>query len=305
MNILFLMKPYDDMNYKKDTSYILMKGAAERGHTVYYLPQGGISLMGSAAQFEVEEIQVEQPLTIKQKMTLHSDNVDAIFVRTDPPFDSQYLMDTLLLDRLPPHIKVVNSGAGIRTVNEKVFATQFTELTPETLISSNKQMLLKFIKDQGKTILKPTDGFGGSGIFKVSPEAENLSVILETLTHNFTKEVIAQAYIKDAETGDKRILLVNGDPLGAVLRVHPENDHRNNFFAGGHEEPCDISEHDMKIVNRLKPHLIENGLFFVGIDIIGNFLIEINVTSPTCLQEMNRLYSKSLHYEVIEALENL
>ena len=243
MNILFLMKPYDVMNYKKDTSYILMKGAVERGHSVYYLPQGGISLTGNSALFDVEELDVNEPLQAKQTLTLHSDNVDTVFVRTDPPFDSQYLMDTLLLDRLPKHIKVVNSGAGIRSVNEKVFATQFSDLTPETIISSNQQHLRDFISQHKKTILKPTDGFGGAGIFKVSPEAENLSVILETLTENYSREIIAQAYIKDAEAGDKRILLVNGDPIGAVLRVHPENDHRNNFFAGGHEEPTEITEH--------------------------------------------------------------
>jgi glutathione synthase len=139
----------------------------------------------------------------------------------------------------------------------------------------------------------------------VSPDSDNLSVILETLTENFSREIIAQAYVPAAEKGDKRILLLNGEPLGAVLRVHKKGEHRNNFFAGGTEEPTTITEHDLKIVERIKPYLIERGLFFVGIDIIGDSLIEINVTSPTCLQEMNRLYSKGLHQEVIEALENL
>lgn len=305
MNILFLMDPYEAINYLKDTSYILMKGAAERGHTVYYLPQGNITLNGDHALFDVEELEVNQPLSAKQTTTLHSDKVDAIFVRTEPPFDSQYVMDTLLLDRLPKHIKVVNSGYGIRDVNEKIFATQFTDITPSTLVSSQKKHLLDFIQQHGDVILKPTDGFGGEGIFKVSPTADNLSVILETLTQNFSKEIIAQPFIKDAEKGDKRILLLNGDPLGAVMRVHKKGEHRNNFFAGGHEEICEITKRDIDIVNQIKPFLIERGLFFVGIDIIGEYLIEINVTSPTCLQEMNRLYSLELHKEVIEALENL
>jgi glutathione synthase len=305
MKILFLMKPYDGMNYTKDTSYILMKGAVERGHSVYYLPQGNITLKGTEALFDVEELAVEEPLKKKQDITLHSNDIDAIFVRTDPPFDAQYIMDTLLLDRLPKHIKVVNSGHGIRDVNEKIFATQFTDITPTTLISSQRLHLTEFLQEHGTCILKPTDGFGGAGIFKVSPDSDNLSVILETLTENFSREIIAQAYVPAAEKGDKRILLLNGEPLGAVLRVHKKGEHRNNFFAGGTEEPTTITEHDLKIVERIKPYLIERGLFFVGIDIIGDSLIEINVTSPTCLQEMNRLYSKGLHQEVIEALENL
>lgn len=305
MNILFLMKPYASINYEKDTSFILMKGAEKRGHNVYYLPQGGISIDEGKAFFDVEELRCNNPLSIIKKTKLTDAEVDVIFVRTDPPFDTLYQTDTLLLDRLPKHIRIVNSPNGLRSVNEKIFATQFSDLIPPTLITAKKSAIHAFLRKHGSIVLKPTNGFGGEGIFKLTPSSANINVICELLTHNETTPIIAQAFIEDAEEGDKRILLLEGEPLGALLRVHNDTDHRNNFFSGGHEQPCKITQRDHEIITAIKPKLLEYGLFFVGIDIIGNFLIEINITSPTCLQEMNRLYNVSLENSVIEALEKI
>jgi glutathione synthase len=154
-------------------------------------------------------------------------------------------------------------------------------------------------------IAKPTDGFGGQSIFHIKANGPNMNVILETLTNNWTNDIIVQKYIPEAQHGDKRILLLNGNPLGAVLRLHADNDHRNNFFSGGKPHAAEITKRDQEIIDHIKPELKKLGLYFVGIDIIGDYLIEINVTSPTCLQEMNRLYHDHLEDRVIDFSEKL
>ena len=198
---------------------------------------------------------------------------------------------------------VVNNPTGIRTVNEKIWATQFTNIIPSTLVGRHKQDLREFLARHKHIVAKPTDGFGGQSVFQIKEKDVNTNVIFETLTNMHTKDIILQQFIPESNDGDKRILLLNGDPLGAVLRVHSENDHRNNFFSGGKPQPADITERDQKIIDVLKPHLKKLGLYFVGIDIIGNYLVEVNVTSPTCLQEMNRLNGVELQHDVISFVE--
>lgn len=309
MTFLFLMDPLETVIFEKDTSFILMLGAHNKGHTVCFLPEGGITLRNGKIYFHAVKVKPQavshEPFVIERPVKLSQDDVDAVFIRTDPPFDKEYLMATWLLDRLPPRVKVINNAQGIRTVNEKVWATQFTSIIPPTIISSNKHDLLEFLKDEPDAITKPTDGFGGQSVFHIHPTQGNTNVILETLTDRWNKEIIMQRYVPDSKDGDKRILLLNGEPLGAVLRKHSADDHRNNFFAGGKPLATEITAGDLKIINVLKPELQKLGLYFVGIDIIGNYLIEVNVTSPTGLQEMNRLYNVSLENKVIEFVEKL
>jgi glutathione synthase len=214
-------------------------------------------------------------------------------------------MNTWLLDRLPSHIPVMNAASGIRAVNEKVWVSQFTSLVPRTLISRDRSEMMRFIAREKNVIAKPTDAFGGQMVFLVKKGDSNINVILEALTQRGTKEIILQQYIPAAAKGDKRILLLNGEPLGAVLRVHAAGEHRNNFFAGGKPVAAKITARDKEIIAALKPHLIRMGLYFVGIDVIGDYLIEVNVTSPTCLQEINRLYKKRLEDKVIDFVEGL
>ena len=304
MKFLFLMDPLETVNVLKDTSFIFMHGAHERGIEVYYLPIGGITLKNAELFFNVTRVtpqKVEgQPFLIHEELTLAQADVSAVFIRTEPPFDSDYIMHTWMLDLLPDSIPVFNKPSGVRDVNEKVWTAQFSDLVPRTVITRNEAMFKDFLKEEGLIIAKPTDGFGGAGVFKVSQDGDNRSVIFEILSENGKKDVILQEYIPEAEKGDKRILLLNGDILGAVLRVHGKDDHRNNFFAGGTAQACDITTRDREICKKLKPYLIEKGLMFVGIDIIGDKLIEVNVTSPTCLQEMNRLYDLKLEDKVID-----
>ena len=309
MNMIFLMDPLDTVVFEKDTSYILMRGAHRAGHTVYYLKPGNISLVNGDVHMVVEEIipnASPDPLFERRgSQTLTGAEIDVVFIRTDPPFDVDYLTHTWLLDRLPPSSRVINSPHGIFTVNEKLWATQFTDLIPRTVVTRSRDIFTSFLKEEQQVVLKPTDGFGGQGIFQVKADDTNANVMFESVTANSTRDAIIQQWIPEAQQGDKRILLLAGEPLGAVLRVHGDQDHRNNFFAGGHPEPAEITERDKHVIAQLKPHLLELGLHFVGIDIIGEHLIEVNVTSPTCLQEMNRLYSQSLEDDVIRFVETL
>ncbi len=309
MNFVFLMDPLESVNPKKDTSYCLMLGAKARGHTVYYLRKGGMSLINGEIVMDAQEVfpqkDEHQPFRIIGHARLTPRETDAVFIRTDPPFNQDYLEHTWLLDHLPPSIPVINRPSGVRSLNEKIWAARYTDITPRTYIGRDEREIGTFLTTADRFIAKPTDGFGGQGVFLVSPTGQNTQVILETLSDRFTRDIILQEFVADSEIGDKRILLLDGEPLGAVLRVHKHGEHRNNFFSGGKPVAVEITNRDREIIARVRPDLKKLGLIFVGIDIIGDYLIEINVTSPTCLQEMNRLAGKNLENRVIAFTENL
>ncbi len=307
MKFVFLMDPLETINIAKDTTFVFMLESARRRHQVYFLPEGGIIRQEGKTYFNVSEVipqrQHDKPFVIKKSLILSEDNTDAVFIRTDPPFDQEYLQNTWHLDLISKRILVMNNPGGIRTVNEKIWASQFTNIVPPTFIGAGKESALQFIHKHKDVIAKPTNSYGGQGIFRIRKGDVNTNVILETLTHQGTQDCMLQKYVPAAQKGDKRILLLDGEILGAVLRVHGKDDHRNNFFAGGKPYPTKITDRDLEIVAVLRPHLKRLGLHFVGIDVIGNYLIEVNVTSPTCLQEMNQLYGKTLERQVIDFVE--
>jgi len=309
MNFLYLMDPLHTVIMEKDTTLVLMVGAKRRGHKVYFLPNGGITRVNGKTHFHVVEVtpqlDKQNPFIEHQSSVLTEDEVDVIFIRTDPPFNYDYLENTWLLDLLPERVAVINDPKGIREANEKIWTTQFTSLVPPTLVGRNRKDLMDFLKDEDEIVIKPTDGHGGRSVFHVKDDDMNANVILETLTDHWKKNVILQKYVPESQDGDKRILLLNGEPLGAVLRLHAEDDHRNNFFSGGQPLATKITDEDLVIIDAIKPALVARGLYFVGIDILGKYLTEINVTSPTCLQEMNRLYNQQLEDQVIEFAEKL
>lgn len=309
MNFVFLMDPLHTVIMEKDTSFILMTGAARRGHKTFYLPDGGITRLNGKLHFHAVEVTAQRvadkPFIEHGPKILTENDVHALFIRSDPPFDAQYLVNTWLLDFLPKHIPVINRPSGIRTVNEKIWATQFTGIIPPTLVGRNHQDLLEFINKEKAVIAKPTDSFGGQSVFHIKKDDDNTNVILEVLTQNGKKDIILQKFIPESQNGDKRILLLNGEPLGAILRKHAPGDHRNNIFAGGKALPAKVSTRDREIIDTLKPHLQELGLYLVGIDILGDYLIEVNVTSPTCLQEMNEFDNAHGEDKVLDFVENL
>jgi glutathione synthase len=310
MNVVFLMKPLSTVVKNKDTSLLFMQACQMLGCNLYFLSQNNATITKNGVIFNVQKFSCNSESStsvfeIHESKQLHESEIEAVFIRTDPPFDKRYLNDMWVLEQVKAPIKYINHPKGIKAVNEKIWVSQFKTLIPDTCISSKKEELNDFLNKHNKIILKPTDGFGGESICVVTKEDPNKNVLFEMVSENYTNYVIAQDYLPEAKSGDKRILLADGEPVAAILRHHSNLDHRNNFFAGGIAKTTEISERDQHIINKLKPYLLKLGLRFVGIDIIGDYLIEVNVTSPTCLQEYNQLNNKSIHIDLIKSWLNL
>jgi len=304
--MLFVMDPLASIIPDHDSSYAMMKGAHKAGHEVLFCPMSAVSLVNEQVHFAAELV-VPEPsgdlaVTVIKPVSIYSQDLDAVFIRPDPPFDEQYLALTWKLEHCGCF--VMNRPSGLRTVNEKLWCLKYTDCVPTTLVSSNLSQLRDFVIKQGKIVAKPANSFGGQGVFILDANSKNMNVTLETLSNMGEQDIILQEYLSEAEAGDKRILLLNGETLGAVMRVHSNVDHRNNFFAGGRAEKASITAHDQKIIDTLKPDLQALGLYFVGIDIIGDKLIEVNVTSPTCIQEINRLDGVNLEQQIIAFVES-
>lgn len=306
MNFAFLIDPPESLHIEKDTSFALMLEAQRRGHAVQVLERGDMSLSAGKLMLRTRAARVvddaQKPFELSKAAVKAADEVDVLFVRTDPPFNTAYLTDTWLLSHAQNKPLVLNAPHGLRTINEKIWAAQFADITPTTLITASDAEFKVFLEEHKTVVVKPTDGFGGSAVFMLSHGDKNAAVAFETL-QRMSGYVIVQAYIPAATAGDKRILLLRGEILGAVLRYHSGDDHRNNFAAGGKAMPTEITESDRRICERLKTQLLENGIFFAGIDVIGDKLVEVNVTSPTCLREMQRFYAENLAERVIVAAE--
>jgi glutathione synthase len=246
----------------------------------------------------------EQPIALGalEEVCLH--DVDAVLVRTDPPFDSDYLWCTLMLDRVKEDTLVVNDPHGLRQANEKLYACYFPQLMPRTLVTSDKAKVKRFIAEVGgKAVIKPLGGAGGEGVLTLSLDDLNLNTIIELTTHNGKRVAMAQEFLPAVREGDKRILVLEGEPLGAILRVPRADDVRSNIHAGGSVVKATISADERRMVETLKPRLRQDGLHLVGIDVIGGKLTEINVTSPTGIQQMSRLDGVNYSERVISWVE--
>ena len=309
MRMLFLMDPPESVNIKKDTSFAFMETCHARGHEVLYVPKGGIALDRGDVLFDATPVQpqrvAENPYILGEATRLSDREADVVFIRPDPPFDEEYLVNTWLLDHAARRVTVINHPAGVRTVNEKLWATRFVDLIPRTLITRRQRDYAEFLAREGEVIVKPTNGHGGKSVFRVRQGDLNANVVFETLSNMGRVEVVVQEYLPAAAEGDKRILLLNGELLGAVLRVHSAADHRNNFFAGGQAVEASITEREQEIVATIGPELRKLGLWFVGIDVIGDTLVEVNVTSPTGIQEASQFAGHNLSESVIDFAEEL
>lgn len=306
MKFAFIMDPLEGVKPWKDTSYFLMLAAAQRGHQVAYLDQRDLYLLHDQLMARVKWLKVTEdhagPFEVVDQATVSMAEMDVIWIRTDPPFDRRYFYTTLFLDFLPSSVQVINRPGGVRDWNEKLGAIHFPELTPHTCVSSRADEIAGFAEQYDRITVKPIDGYGGKGIVFYTPGSDPKSM-LEEATHGGTHWVIAQEYLPAAREGDKRILLVDGEPIGAILRVHADGQELNNMDMGGQAVACDLDSDDLAVCAALKPHLIDKGAFFVGIDIIGGKLIEINVTSPTGLQELSRFSGVDHHLDIIRRLE--
>lgn len=304
--VAFIMDPLEKVKAQKDTSYHLMLASRQLGHQVYYLDQRDLFAREGRLWADVTAVDVHadvaKPFTVGARQRLELAEMDAVLVRTDPPFDRTYFYTTLLLDLLPATTRVINRPQGLRNWNEKLAALFYPELAPTTLVTDKAAEIQAFMAEHGRTTLKPIDGFGGKGIVFLRPGGENIDQLIEMVTHGGRHKVIVQRYVPEATKGDKRILLLNGEPLGAILRLHPEGKELNNLDAGGTANPTELTDRDLHICRTLRAGLIAQGVYFCGIDILGDYLIEINVTSPTGLQQLCQFSGVAYNHTIMQTL---
>jgi len=307
MKHAFVMDPLEKVKTHKDTSYFLMLAACELGHQVYYLDAGDLYVKDSSGMATAQRVNAQNdpqaPFEPESEESVLMADMDAVWIRTDPPVDRAYFYMTMLLDLLPASVKVINRPSTIRDWNEKLAALQYPQFTPTTMVARHSAQIVDFVHQHGRTTLKPIDGHGGAGILFVNSEQSNLESQIRLATHGGSHWVIVQQYLDAAKEGDKRILLLNGEPLGAILRLHAEGVELNNLDQGGEALASELVDRDREICAGLKTDLVSRGVVFAGIDVIGGMLIEINITSPTGLQEMSRYDNRSYHKEIISSLE--
>ncbi len=309
LRFAFIMDPIQHVLIDKDTTFVFMLEAQARGHEVWYLEMSDLFIeraraMGRARQLELRR-EANNHFTLGAERTGPLGEFDAIFMRKDPPFDIAYLHATQLLDLAQTEGAVVlNRPAGLRAANEKLYALNFPNVIPATLVSHDATRLKAFLDELGgEMIIKPIDGHGGAGIFHVRTDDRNLNSILETMTRDGREAIIAQQYIPEVRQGDKRLIALNGEPIGCTLRVPRADENRGNIHVGGTCVKADITERDTEICRTVAPLLQRDGLYFVGLDIIGDYLTEVNVTSPTGVQEIDRLNQTCLEALVIDFAE--
>lgn len=296
MDILFIVDPLEGLDLQGDTSYALMLEAEQRGHRVWTCQNWHLGLEHDQAVVDAEPTAVTLADTPAEAFARSSREHRAladfgvVFLRTDPPLNVDYLHTTWILDRAVGQTVLVNNPRGLRALNEHLSILRFPDLIPPTLVTRSESQLRKFLEEQGGAIvLKPVDGFGGLGIFLAREGDPNLSSIIESSTQAGRVWTMAQRYLPDAAYGDKRIVLVDGDPIGAVLRVPPDNEVRDNLHVGARAAKTELTPREVEIIERVKPMLRSYEQILVGLDVIGDHLTEINITSPTGIRHISRL----------------
>jgi glutathione synthase len=303
-----VMDPIQSINYLKDTSLSILLAAQRQGYKLFYIEQGDLFLENGLPFAEVCPLRVfDDPdhwYELDKRSAVPLDEIDVVLMRKDPPFDSEYIYSTYILEAAEKRgTLVVNKPQSLRDCNEKVFATEFPQCTPPLLVSRSLKRLKGFLEEHQDVVFKPLDGMGGTSIFRVKADDQNLNVILETLTQYGSQTIMAQKYLAGISDGDKRVLIVDGEVIPYCLaRIPSANDFRGNLAAGGRGEVRPLSDRDQWIAKQIAPTLVERGLLFVGLDIIGDYLTEINVTSPTCVQEIDREKNTTIGDKLIAAI---
>ncbi|MDG1944321.1 MAG: glutathione synthase [Halioglobus sp.] len=303
-----VMDPIANINYKKDTTMAMLWAAQARDWQLFYVEQANLYLEDSVARARMAPLTVFQDPDNWFSLAEYEDRdlaeLDVILMRKDPPFDTEYIYSTYILEAAERNgTLIVNRCQSLRDCNEKVFATQFPQCCPPVLVSADMKRLKGFHQQHNDVIFKPLDGMGGSAIFRVKPEDPNVSVILETLTEHGQQTIMAQKFIPQITAGDKRILMINGTPVPYCLaRVPLAGETRGNLAAGGTGVPQPLTERDQWIADQVGPSLREKGLLFVGIDVIGDYLTEINVTSPTCIREIDAAYDLDIGGQLMDCI---
>ncbi|MBW4580475.1 MAG: glutathione synthase [Tildeniella nuda ZEHNDER 1965/U140] len=314
MKFAFIIDPIERLDPGHDTSVALMEAAQALGHEVWITQAKQLSVANGKAFAPLEQVHLTPVELVEGRWSaadpwfklgdralLPLESMDAVFMRTDPPVTVPYLYATYLLDYIDPaKTLVVNTPAGIRAANEKMYALQFTDAIPETIVSQDKQVIRQFVDRKGVAVLKPLGGKAGEGILILESGDRNINSLVEISTYQGLVPVMVQTYLPEAKDGDKRIILLNGAPIGAVNRIPTGNEFRGNMAVGGRVAQTTITDREHDICAQLAPTLQRDGLMFVGIDIIGGYLTEVNVTSPTGIREIDRLHNVRLGQHVIE-----
>lgn len=314
MKLAFIIDPIYLLDPSHDTSVAMMEAAQALGHEVWVTQANLLSVVEGKAWAILERLQLKPVQLVEGRWVAEKvwyqlgdrtfsslETMDAVFMRTDPPVNVNYLYATYILDYIDQNkTLVINNPRGLRTANEKMYALQFTQAIPETIVSADKQYIRSFMESKGKAILKPLGNKAGEGILILDKRDRNFNSIVELSTLQGRVPVMVQEFLPSAKEGDKRIIILNGKPIGAVNRISAGSEFRNNMAAGGTVAKTEITEREQTICTEIAPVLLRDGLFFVGIDVIGGYLTEINVTSPTGIREIDRLEDMRLGEQVIQ-----
>ncbi|HAX89223.1 MAG TPA: glutathione synthase [Cyanobacteria bacterium UBA11370] len=317
MKFAFIIDPLSKLDPGHDTSVALMEAAQVLGHEVWVTQAEKMMVVKSQAWALLEEIKLtpakliegrwqvsEQWYAVSGAVWRSLEDMDAVFMRTDPPVTIPYLYATYILDYINPEkTLVINSPNGLRSANEKMYALQFKDVIPETIVSQDKLVIQQFVEEKGAGVLKPLGGKAGEGILFLEAGDRNFNSLVEISTKWGREPVMVQTYLPAAKEGDKRIILLNGEPIGAVNRIPTGSEFRGNMAVGGRVAETEITAQDRKICESVASKLQQDGLYFVGIDVIGGYLTEVNVTSPTGIREIDRLSNTRLGEEVIKWVE--
>jgi len=309
ISIGFVMDPIESIKPYKDSSFAMMLEAQRRGWDVHYIQQSDMYVEGGLVFCRSQTVKLyddnDHWFDVLESQTQKMGDLDCVIMRKDPPFDMEYIYSTYLLELAEQQgCLVLNKPSSIRSCNEKLFTTWFPDFAPETLVSRNMGLIKAFHEKHKHIVVKPLDGMGGSMIFQIRDGDQNRSVILETITHQGTVTAMAQRFLPEFKQGDKRILLVDGIPFDyALARIPAEGESRGNLAAGATSKGVELTERDREICAAVGPTLKKMGLSFVGLDVIGDYMTEINVTSPTCIRELDTIYSANIAGLLMDVVE--
>lgn len=309
MRLGVVMDPIGSINIKKDSTFAMLLEVQSRGWELFYMEQQDLYLLNGTAKAVCRPLRVQRDESswfdlgepIDQSLT----EIDAILMRVDPPFDMDYIYTTYVLEQAEADgVLVVNKPQSLRDANEKLFTAWFPQCCPPTLVTSQTQRIRDFLTEHEDVIIKPLDGMGGASIFRLKKQDYNLGVVLETMTDHGKKLTMVQRFLPEIKEGDKRILIINGKPVPyGLARIPAEGETRGNLAAGGTGEGRELTQRDYWLCEQIGFKLIEKGLLFVGLDVIGDYITEINVTSPTCVQELDQLYDLNISALLMDCIE--
>ena len=309
LNIAFLMDPLENLDLRGDTTFALALEAQKRKHKISFFKPEDLILKSNEVYANICELELNT-LSDKNEFKYHDSFIkplkdyDVVMMRQDPPFDMAYITATHILEKLPTSTLVVNNPSEVRNSPEKIYVTNFSHLMPKTIITRNFNVIKDFRNDYNDIIIKPLYGNGGEGVFHILPEDENFNSILGMFFNKSKEPLMIQEYLRDVREGDKRIILLNGEPVGAINRIPQKGESRSNMHVGGKPEKTQLTERDKFICSEISDSLKEKGLYFVGIDVIGDYMTEINVTSPTGIREIRDLQSIAIEEMFWDFIEN-